>query len=204
MISAALGAALVGAATSIGSSIYGSIKSAKEKKAQEALLAKQKAENKRWWELKRAENYVDRPDSQAILQKQREIYDDYLKRQRGIQSVVGATGESIAQQKRAAAKGVADTARSIAADGVRYKDNAERMYRGMDNNLTAQQMNNYANHSAQIVNAASQGVSAGTSLMGIGLDKWDGKWKSTKKSDAEKVAQFKSFNDGLKNFKIGK
>ena len=63
--------ATLAAAASLGSAIYGGIKSGILNRQAEQILKSQQADNEEWYNVKRAEDYTQRADVQAAIQKQR-------------------------------------------------------------------------------------------------------------------------------------
>ena len=161
---------IIGAAAQIGSSIYGAVKSSQANKRAEAMLQNQRDENRKWYDQKMAEDYMQRSDVQNVLRKQRELLDEQYKRARATNIVAGGTDESLALQQREANKIVGDTMADIAANASASKDNAEQIYRAQENNLSQQQQQIYANRAAEVAKAASQSAGAGANLLQSGLE----------------------------------
>lgn len=167
MIPAIIAAA--GAAASLASSVIGAVRSAEATREANALINTQKVKNKNWYDSQVSQDYMQRPDTQAILKKQKELLDAHYNRAAATNVVSGGTDEALAMQKAQANDTVADTMTNIAAQASSYKDNIEQQYRQQENALTQQQIAAEQAKAGQIAQAAGQGVSAGLNLMGTGI-----------------------------------
>lgn len=73
-------------------------------------------------------------ETQAAVQAIRELQDDQAERAAGVQAVTGATDESVALQKQAASKQVADIMSNAAVTGAARKEQA---WKGADSSMDA-------------------------------------------------------------------
>lgn len=163
-------AAGIGGLMQVGSSIYGSIASAKQnKKAEDELNARRK-ENQRWYNLKMNEDYMMRSDVQNVLRKQRELLDEQYKRAKATNVVAGGTDESLALQQQAANRQMGETMADIAENASAHKDAVEAQYREQESALSQQQQNLYMNQANATAAAAAQAGNAGAGLLGTGLE----------------------------------
>ena len=163
---------IIGAATQIGASVYGAIKSSQANKRAQQMLQNQKDENQKWYDQKMAEDYMQRSDVQNVLRKQRELLQEQYKRARATNIVAGGTDESLALQQQAANQAMGDTMANIAAQASSYKEGVENQYRAQDAALTEQQIANEQAKAQSIAAAAGQVGSAVSGLMtGIDGDK---------------------------------
>jgi len=158
----------IGAVGALGSAIYGAIKSSKANNQARRLIQQQRDENRRWYDTKMNQDYTLRTDVQNAINKQRELLDEQYKRAKATNVVSGGSDASVALQKEAANKSLADTTADIAAAGANYKDSVEQQYRAQDAALNQQQAQSYQQQAAQTAAAASQGVNAGLNLVGQG------------------------------------
>lgn len=163
-----LGAILSGIG-SIGSAIYGAISSKNANDKAQRLLQKQKEDNKHWYDVKMSQDYTKRADVQRAFEKQREILDEQYEKARKSQVVSGATDESVAMQKEASNRAVADATAAVAAEGADYKDRVEQQYRQNEAQLTQQQIANEQQKAQNTASAAGQAVSAGLNVLGNSL-----------------------------------
>lgn len=161
--------AIAGDVGALGSAIYGAIASSKANNKARRLIQKQRDDNKRWYDVKMSQDYTQRADVQAAINKQREMLNDQYKSARAASVVAGGTDEALAMQKAAANKAVSDTMSTIAANSANAKDSYEQQYRAQDAALNQQQVANYQQQAAQAAQAASQGVNAGLNLLGNSL-----------------------------------
>lgn len=165
----ALASAIIGGATALGSAIYGAVKSSKANKKAQQLIQQQRDDNKRWYDVKMAQDYTQRSDVQAAIKRQRELLQEQYENARKSKVVAGGTDESVALQQQAANRALSDTATDIAAQAANYKDSVEQQYRAQDAALNQQQIQNYQQQAASTAQAASQAVNAGVNLVGQGI-----------------------------------
>lgn len=162
---------IIGGIGALGSAIYGAVASSKANNRARQLIQQQRDDNKRWYETKMNQDYTLRTDVQNAINRQRELLDEQYKRAKATNVVSGGSEESVALQKEAANKSLADTTADIAAAGANYKDSVEQQYRAQDAALNQQQVQSYQQQAAQTAAAASQAVNAGLGLVGQGLIK---------------------------------
>lgn len=157
---------ILGAATQVGSSIYGAIKSSQANKRAEQLIQNQRDENKKWYDQKMAEDYMQRTEVQNVLQKQRDLLQEQYKRARATNLVAGGTDESLALQQQAANQTMGETMADIAANASSYKENVEEQYRAKDAELNQQQAGLEVTKAKAIADAAGQVGKAVSGLVG--------------------------------------
>lgn len=195
--------AIIGAAAQVGSSIYGAVKSSQANKRAQQMIQNQRDENKKWYDQKMAEDYMQRSDVQNVLRKQRELLSEQYQRARATNIVAGGTDESLALQQQAANEAMGNTMADIAANAANYKDSVENQYRAQDAALNQQQIGVEQAKAQSIAQAASQMGSAVSGLMS-GL----GKSSSSEASDIAdtnaKIAEFdKKFSPTLQAPTLG-
>lgn len=157
--------AIIGAAAQVGSSIYGAIKSSQANKKAQEMIQNQRAENKKWYDQRMAEDYMQRTDIQNVLRKQRELLNEQYRRARATNIVAGGTDESLALQQQAANAAMGDTMADIAANAESYRDSIESQYRTQDAALNQQLVGVEQAKGQAIANAAGQVGSAVGGLM---------------------------------------
>lgn len=162
--------AIVGAAAQVGSSIYGAIKSSQANQRAMDLLKARKEENKKWYEEKMAEDYMQRPDVQNALRKHKDLLGEQLKRSRATNIVAGGTDESLALGQQAAMESLGETTANIAAQSADYKEAVENQYRTTDAALDQQEMGIHQTQAQTIATAAGQMGKAVSGLTAGGLD----------------------------------
>ena len=163
--------AIAGAAIQAGSSIYGAIKSSQANKRANDLIQSERDANRKWYEEKMAEDYMQRADVQNVLRKQRELLNEQYQRARATNVVAGGTDESLALQQEAANETLGETTADIASQAADYKESVENQYRAKDSALNQQQVSVYQNEASQIAQAAGQMGKAASGLVTAGLDK---------------------------------
>ena len=157
-----------GLAAVVGGAIYGGVKSGKLNKQAESILKGQEKFNEDWYNIKRSSDYTQRSDVQAAFKKQREILDDYYKRAKATNTVVGGTDEALALQKQAANQSLSQTATDAAARAADYNDKAENTYLTRKAGLEDQERLNLQQRAAAVAQASSQVVNAGLKMVGTG------------------------------------
>lgn len=163
--------AAIGAAAQVGSSIYGAIKSSQANKKAMDILKAQKDENKKWYEERMNEDYLQRLDVQNVLRKQRDLLSEQYKRAWATNVVAGGTDESLALQQQGANEILGDTMGNIAAQAESYKEGAENQYRSTDAALAQQEMGIHQAQAKTIADAAGQVGKAVSGLVsGAGMD----------------------------------
>lgn len=167
--------AIAGAAIQAGSSIYGAIKSSQANKRAKDLIQSERDANRKWYEEKMAEDYMQRADVQNVLRKQRELLNEQYQRARATNVVAGGTDESLALQQQAANETLGETTANIAAQSADYKEGIENQYRTKDSALNQQQVNLLQNEASQIAQAAGQVGKAVGGLVSGGLGKTESK-----------------------------
>ena len=162
--------AIVGAAAQVGSSIYGAIKSSQASKRAMNLLKARKEENRKWYEDKMAEDYMQRGDVQNALRKHKDLLEEQLKRTRATNVVAGGTDESLALQQRGAMESLGETTADIAAQAADYKESVENQFRETDAALDQQEMGIHQQQAQNIATAAGQVGKAVSGLVTGGMD----------------------------------
>lgn len=132
---------IIGAAAGTLGGIFGGISKNNALKKQMKLLKEQKQENQDWFNRKYNEDATQRADAQAVLTRTAEMLKQRNAAAAGTQAVMGGTGESLAVQKEANAKALADATSQIVAAGEARKDQIESQYlqrkAEIDNALTS-------------------------------------------------------------------
>lgn len=168
---AGLASSIIGGGVALGGAIYGAIKSGQLNEKARRLVANLRDKNEQWFNIKRSQDYTQRADVQAAIKRQRELLDEQSRRAEATNLIAGGTDESLALQKEAANRSLAQATTDIAAAGASYNDNIENQYRAQDAALAQQQSQSYQQQAAQTSQAASQLVNAGVGVMGQGLKK---------------------------------
>ena len=134
------------------------------------LIAQQKADNKAWYDIKMSQDYTQRADAQAAIQRQRELLNEQYRIARATNTVAGGSDAQLAAQKELANQSVAQTMSAIAANGENAKESAEQQYLQTNAQLTQQQVAAKQNQAANIAAAGGQAAGAGPNLAGALLD----------------------------------
>lgn len=173
--------ALIGAAVSIGSQIYGGIKARKAAQKQADALANEKAENTAWYNRRMNEDVTQRADAQRVLRLAEESIRRRNKEAAATQAVVGGTEESVAATKEANAKALADATSQIAAAGEARKDSIEDSYRNQQHNIAREQIGLEAQKAQNTAEAVKQ-IGATVGNMASAIDSGDSGKSSAKRT----------------------
>lgn len=173
-----IGGIIGGAAGALGGLFGGLSKNAMLRKQIAAIEAKKK-ENQNWYDRRYNEDATQRADAQRMLT----IMEDRLKQRNkaaaGTAAVMGGTDESVAQEKEAGNKAMADTVSQIAVAGEKRKDAIEQQYMAKNDALDEQkraleaQKAGFGDIASGMLGGAESGVSKG-----LGIDNLIGKKSS--------------------------
>lgn len=164
--------AIVGGALKVGGAIAGGIAASKAAKRARNIIKNELKANQDWYDRRYNESGTERADAQRLLTMADETYRNRNAAAAGAAAVMGGTGESVAQEKAANAKGLADAISNIDVASESRKDSIENQYNSTRQNLNNQLAQSYTQQGQAIANAASQVGSVGDSLMsGLGGSK---------------------------------
>ena len=129
-----LGSIIGGAVGAIGSIFGGSSKNKAIKKQME-MVAQQKRDNQDWYDRRYNEDATQRADAQRMITLTEESIKKRNKAAAGTAAVMGGTDESVAAEKEANSKALADTTSQIAAAADARKNQIEGQYLSRKENL---------------------------------------------------------------------
>lgn len=154
--------AIIGAALSVGSSIYSGIANRNAQKKRERAIEAQQKENQAWYDRKYNEDPTKRADTMRLLTQMQEQIKNRNKAAKGRQAVMGGTEDSTTAVKEANNKTLADTTSQIVAANEQRKDNIEQQYlarkqslNDQKNGLEAEKATNTANAVAGVAGTAA-------------------------------------------------
>jgi hypothetical protein len=127
--------AIIGGATGALGGLFGSFGKNDAIKKQMQMIAQQQRENQDWYDRRYNEDATQRADAQRLLQMTEESIKKRNKAAAGTAAVMGGTAESVAAEKEANNKALADTTSQIAAAGEARKDQIEGQYRARKDQL---------------------------------------------------------------------
>ena len=163
----------LGLATQVGGAIGGAIAGSKAGQRAREIISARKDENKKWYDEKMSEDYLQRSEIQNVLRKQKELIGEQMKRARATNIVAGGTDESLALQQQGAMDTLGETTANVAANATAAKDAAEQQYRQTDATLDQQMAESYQQQAQQISSAAGQLSQAGATMLSSGLNNSD-------------------------------
>lgn len=141
---------------SIGSAIYGAARSAKYNRSAQSDITGNHLDTQRVLQSELRRDYTSRTDFQNILNRQRELLDEYTKRERGINAVIGGNEAGVFAQKKANAASVANTMSNIAGRAASYKEGVQNKILADNANYTQQMANLKLRQGQTVANAAGQ------------------------------------------------
>lgn len=157
---------IIGAAASIGSSIYGGIKSREAEKKYKREMADLKKKQEDWYNQRINEDYTQRADVQRMLNNSRAEAEKQINSAAARSAVSGGTDESVMAAREAANAGLADTASQIAAQASDYKQQVDQQNQENISAQSARAMQYYTQSAQNAQKAASAGMQAGMGLLG--------------------------------------
>lgn len=179
--------AIIGAAASIGSSIYGAVKGAQQARKQQRAIDNERKANEAWYNRRYNEDATQRADAQRILNKTRDIVKERNRAARGTQAVVGGTEESVRATEEQGANALSDAAGQIAANAETRKDAIEEQYHNNNSSLRLEAANLSAQKQANTAEAVKGAISAaGTIASAVDSSKGGGKTAKSKTIEATK------------------
>ena len=131
--------AIVGAAASLGSTIFGGISNARNARRQKRALEREQRENENWFNRRYYEDATQRADAKRLLTRTEDAIKRRNQEAEGVQSVIGGTEENVAAAREQNAKALSDATSSIAAQAEARKDSIEDAYRQQQHNITREQ-----------------------------------------------------------------
>lgn len=152
--------AVIMAAASVGSALYGAAKSNEANSNAQAQIAAEKAITQAERRRKMYENPLDRADVQNVIRSAKQQVDSIYKKAEGSAAVAGSTDASKQMAKDAGNKIIADATANIVANDATRKDVVDAQYRQEEKALTQQQIGLKQQQGQNIANAASQISSA--------------------------------------------
>lgn len=158
---------IIGAGIGALGSIFGGLSASSAMKQRRDGVLRLKQENKDWFDRRYNEDALQRADALALLERTKEAVRNRNQRAAGVQAVMGGTDESVAHEREAGNKAIADVTTNIAAEGARRKDQIEAQYRAQDAALQGQ-LNDIERDRANATSEAIKGVaSAGANIAGL-------------------------------------
>lgn len=157
--------AIVGGALKVGGAIAGGIMGAKSARKQARMIADEKNKNQAWFDRRYNEDSTQRAEAQAAITKMREAMKDRTAAAAGTSAVMGGTEESMAIEKEAQNKALAEAMSNIAINGEARKDAIEAQYQARDAQLFDAQLGNEQQRANNITGAIGGMSSAGSGIM---------------------------------------
>jgi hypothetical protein len=127
------------AAASIGSAVYGGIKSSQANKEAQRKLAAERAETEAEHRRRINEDYLDTSAGQNLVRVANNAADKIYKREAGAAAVTGAT-ERTAMAKQYGNNLVGEAIADISANDTARKDNIDARYEAREHQLNQQQV----------------------------------------------------------------
>lgn len=157
----------VGAGISTLGSIIGGIGSSRQMKKARGVLDDQMLQNQQWFDKEYNQDYTQRADAQAMLNRVRQQADNQYKRAEQMAAVTGATDESLALQKAAANDMYAQTLTGLGEQASRFKEGVMNRFLDTRANLDQQKYNTYVQGAQQWQQMGANMAQAGASIGGL-------------------------------------
>lgn len=152
---------IIGGALKVGGAIAGGIMGAKSARKQARMIADEKSKNQAWFDRRYNEDSTQRADAQSALTNMRELMKERTASSAGAAAVMGGTEESMAIEKEAQNKALADTTSGIVISGEARRGAIEAQYQSRDAELGGLQLQSEQQKANAISGAISGMASAG-------------------------------------------
>lgn len=160
--------AIIGGALGAAGSILGGISKNNAIKKQMEMAAQQQRENQDWYDRRYNEDATQRADAQRMITLTEESIKKRNKAAAGTAAVMGGTDESVAAEKEANSKALADTTSQIVAAADARKDQIEGQFLSRKENLD-NTMRELEGQKSSTFDLISQGLGGAASGMSMGL-----------------------------------
>lgn len=162
---------IIGGVLNVGGAIAGGIASSRANKKANKMIEAQKQSNQAWYDRNYNANYTQRSDSQAIINKTREMLQERGQRSAATNAVMGGTDETLALDKEAQNQAVSNTMQQMQSNADAYKQNIEQQYMNQNAQLVQQQVASQQQHAQNIATAAGTASAGAAGIVGSILDK---------------------------------
>jgi hypothetical protein len=159
---------IIGGALGALGGVFGGLGKNDAIKKQMQMIAQQQRENQDWYDRRYNEDATQRADAQRLLQMTEESIKKRNKAAAGTAAVMGGTAESVAAEKEANNKALADVTSQIAAAGEARKDRIENQYMARKEQLNSA-MRELEGQKSSTLDLISQGLGGAASGMSMGL-----------------------------------
>lgn len=158
---------LIGTGIKAAGSILADIQNARSARKVEGQIDAQEKRQQDWYNREYNGDYTQRSDALALLNQTEQ---SILKRNRnaaGAAAVSGATEESVAASKQANNEALASAVSAINANASARKDAVQSTFNDMQNNITAQRIQNEKEKMTNTAQAAGALDSVASTLIGL-------------------------------------
>lgn len=172
--------AAIGAAVSIGSTLFGASQSAKKEREAKAKEEAAHNSNMAYWKRKYNEDYSDTAAGQNMIRRAKEYADSNWKKAQGASAVGGGTDAATAMAKESGNRMVGNTLANMAANDTHRKDQAGAAMANETSRYAGQQASQLRTEGANVAQAASamgnavgglaSGLDSGATSRGSSLD----------------------------------
>jgi len=163
-----LGSIIGGAVGALGG-VLGGVSKNNAIREQMKLIAQQQRDNQDWYDRRYNEDATQRADAQRLLTMTEESIKKRNRAAAGTAAVMGGTDESVAAEKEAGNKAMADAVSQINAAGEARKDQIENQYLARKSQLdnAQRELEGQKSSTLDLINAGVSGAASGLSL-GLG------------------------------------
>lgn len=155
---------LIGAGVGLAGGILGGISASKKRKEMRKMLENQKKENQEWFDRNYNEDATQRADTQRLLTMTEDSIRNRNKAAAARSAVMGGTDASVAIEKEAANKAMADIVSDINANNEQRKDSIEQQYIARKQELDGAAYQQKQDELAQIQKATAASMKTGSEI----------------------------------------
>lgn len=157
---------IIGGAMKIGGAVAGGVMGAKSARKQARMIAEEKSKNQAWFDRRYNEDSTQRADAQAAITRMRDVMKERSAASAGAAAVMGGAEESVAAEKEAQNKALAETTSNIVVNGEARKDSIEAQYQSRDAQLGQMQLDMERQKAANMAGAIGGVAGAGGGIAG--------------------------------------
>lgn len=157
--------AIIGAATGLGSTIYGVVQQRKAARKQEQELAKQRAANEAWYNRSYYQDYMNTVEAQNAVKRYRDAWAEQAQQARARQAITGGTPEQAQAVAEAGGEAMGDMMGNLAAQGQQNRQAIDAQKLAVDTNVSQQQMAIEEQRQQAAANLVNNGINVATSAL---------------------------------------
>lgn len=166
----------IGAGVSLGASIYGKHREAKERRRLNRFINQQSENLENWYRKESNTNYLDTAEGQSQYQGLRRMLRENTNRVDNSLVKAGGTAEAGVAARESAGKTVADATRQMAGMGTNRQMTLRNIYQGQKNSYDAMKMGAMQGKADAWSTFANNAGGVASSWMGVGAESGEAGW----------------------------